>query len=186
MGLLVGGALVRPSPAAARVLERIAAAPDALASDERAALAAAVEVILPATDTPGAREAGVPAFIEHMLAGWFEPAERDSFRAGLARLDRMARERGGTAFAAADEAHQIEILTALEQEALAQGGGASLITGYRIPTAPPAAFFTALKELVLIGYYTSEIGATRELHWNPVPGRFDPCVHRAPPGDAGG
>jgi hypothetical protein len=137
-------------------------------------------VILPATDTPGAREAGVPAFIEHMLADWFEPDERRMFVDGLARLDALARAKGASAFAAASEAQQGEILGALEQEALGGDPGPSFLTGYRLPTAAPRVFFKALKELVLVGYYTSQIGATQELHWNPVPGRFEPCAHLAP------
>ena len=121
----------------------------------------------------------MPEFIEHMLADWFEADERERFRKGLARLDALARERGAGAFAAASEAQQTEILGALEQQALAAEPGPSLLIGYRVPTAAPTEFFTALKELTLVGYYTSQIGATQELHWNPVPGRFEPCAHRA-------
>lgn len=178
--------LVPPCPAAARALARLVEATGVLGTAQREALAAAAETILPATDTPGAREAGVPAFIEHMLADWFEPDERAAFLAGLARLDALAREQGATAFAAADEAQKTGILAALEQEALAAGGGPGFLIGYRLPTQAPRAFFTALKELVLVGYYTSQLGATRELHWNPVPGSYEPCAHRAPaeaPGD---
>jgi hypothetical protein len=171
---------VSPGAAAARALARAPGAQGVLTAAQRAALAAAAEVILPATDTPGAIAAGVPAFIEHMLADWFEPEERERFAAGLARLDASARERGASDFPGAGEARQIEILTALEQEAQAEGPGASFLMAYRLPTAVPRAFFTALRELVLVGYYTSQIGAAQELHWNPVPGRFEPCVHVAP------
>jgi hypothetical protein len=149
-----------------------------LPAARRETLAAACERILPETDTPGARAAGVPEFIERMLADWFDAAEREAFLAGLERLDALARERGAARFALADESIQDGILAQLEQESLAARAtapDASLLLGYRLPTAAPRQFFTALKELVLVGYYTSEIGATRELHWNPVPGRFEPC-----------
>ena len=121
-----------------------------------------------------------------MLAEWFEADERKIFLVGLARLDELARAKGASAFAAAGEAQQLEILGALEQEALGEAPGASFITGFRLPTAAPRVFFRTLKELVLVGYYTSQIGATQELHWNPVPGRFEPCVHAAPAEKTGG
>ncbi len=41
---------------------------------------------------------------------------------------------------------------------------------------PPPPFFSQLKELTVAGYYTSEVGATQELHWNPAPGEYRPDV----------
>jgi hypothetical protein len=57
------------------------------------------------------------------------------------------------------------VLEALDREAFA---------GRADPLKP--SFFRTFKELTLVGYYTSEIGATRELHHAPVPGRYDGCV----------
>jgi hypothetical protein len=45
-------------------------------------------------------------------------------------------------------------------------------------------FFHTMKELTLLGYYTSQIGATQELKYAPVPGRFDGCVPFATVGRA--
>ncbi len=180
LALAAGGAL---SPAcvslvAERRSDAPGGAPPALGPDERELLAAACECVLPATDTPGARGAGVPEFIEGLLAGWFEPSEVARFRAGLAGLERRARERAGSSFAAAPEELQSALLSELEQQALAAraGGGPSLL-GARIggSAAPPEDFFSLLKQLVLVGYYTSEIGASRELA-RFVAGSYEPCI----------
>ena len=62
-----------------------------LTMDQRATLGIAAERIIPADDTPGATDARVAGFIEHILADWFDAAERDRFLGGLADLDERAR-----------------------------------------------------------------------------------------------
>ena len=183
LALVAGGAL---SPACDRFLgAHPAGAPlppasrRVLDAEQRATLAAAAERVIPETDTPGARSAGVPEFIELLLADWFEAGERDAFLAGLARPDDEAGQRGSAGFAAPTTAVQDEILAALEAEA--RPGAFTAPERSLLPTgsgqlAPPRDFFPALKELVVVGYYTSERGATEELRFAAVPGRFSPCL----------
>ena len=128
-----------------------------------------------------ARGAGVPAFIEMLLRDWFDADERDAFLAGLRDLDERARERVGTSFVSADVADQTRILVEVEQQALARmaPGGPSLLN----PTArdePPSEFWQVLKELVVLGYYTSEIGATQELAYLHIAGSFHGCMPAGP------
>ncbi len=157
-----------------------------LSRDERETVAIAAELVIPTTDTPGARAAGVPEFIDMMLADWFDDGERASFRAGLARLDALARERSGASFAAAGEAVQTALLGELEGEALAvpPGSGPSLMRNMSPQRAVPPVFFTALKELVLVGYYTSEIGASQELAYEPISDAYRGCIPLARVGRA--
>ena len=75
------------------------------------------EMIVPATDTPGALEAGVPAFIEAMVADWYTDTERTIFVQGLAALDQASRTAHGKSFVAADEAQRTALLSAAEQDA---------------------------------------------------------------------
>jgi hypothetical protein len=77
-------------------------------------VAAAAERIIPATDTPGATDAGVSAFIDKMLADWYTPAERDRFLAGLPDLDTRCRTRRGRDFVDCAVADQVAVLTALD------------------------------------------------------------------------
>jgi gluconate 2-dehydrogenase gamma chain len=124
------------------------------------------ELIIPRTDTPGAIEAGVPEFIHQVVAEWYVPAERDIFLAGLRELDRRASARTGLPFVRAPEADQIALLATLEAEL-------PEVTGETRPGAPgDAPFFAKIKELTVLGYYTSEVGSRQELLYRPVPGTY--------------
>lgn len=140
-------------------------------------VATATELILPTTDTPGARAAGVPDFIEMMLVDWFYDEERAEFMEGLARIDVVAKDRTGKIFVDAPEAEQVEVLKQLEKEAQAAMAAKGINPMAAFQKKEPApAFFSALKQLTIIGYYTSKIGGTEELVFNPIPGRFDACI----------
>ena len=136
----------------------------ALDAPQQELISALVDQIIPATDTPGASEAGVPQFIDKMMADWYEAEDRDAFLAELATVD--SRAEGGSFIGLADDA-RAALVTEMDAEAYAP----------RPDDAPPGTpFFRQLKELTLAGYYTSEVGATQELQWNAAPGRYDADV----------
>ncbi|MFN3583828.1 gluconate 2-dehydrogenase subunit 3 family protein [Phenylobacterium sp.] len=135
--------------------------PKALSTDEARTLAAACERIMPATDTPGAGAVGVPRFIDRAMADWCEPAEAEGLRAGLASLDAQARAQFKAPFAALTGERQDALLRAAEAEGKA---------------ARQPHWFPALRELVTVGYFTSEPGATKALRYDPVPGDYRGCV----------
>jgi hypothetical protein len=117
--------------------------------------------------------AGVPDFIATIYRDWYDDSERAAFAAGLDELDAFCRDREGQAFheSSADTRHAALVA----QQAIAESGGGAATGpfGASMPVGPDAPFFTRLKELVVLGYYTSEVGATQELVYLPVPGRFD-------------
>jgi hypothetical protein len=115
----------------------------------------AAERILPATETPGATDAGVSAFIEKMLTDWHTPAERERFLAGLRDLDARCRARAARDFVACTEADQVAVLTALDDA--------------------HEEWFGRLKYLTVYGYCTSEVGQ-RALGLFPLPWRYDGCA----------
>jgi len=174
IGLLLGAAV---TPKIARAVEAGYGAPPAgralrtLSQAQDALVAAVTEIIIPTTDTPGARAARVDAFIDGLLSDIFTPDERDRFLEGLADIDARARAVGGSAFLACTAPQQLAVVAALEQEALAAG-------------EESRAFFSWLKELTLVGYYTSEIGASQELVYVHVAGRYDGDVPYARVGRA--
>jgi hypothetical protein len=158
--LALGGALSTPLVTAvlAGCSEKADGAwrPRALTADQVDLVAAIAEHILPETDTPGARGVGVHRFIDTLLAESYPATERAAFVAGLADVDARAQRASGQSFLRATPAEQLALLEQLDREA--------------------APFFRIMKELTLVGYYTSEVGATRELHHAPVPGRYEGCV----------
>ena len=133
--------------------------PTALNPEQARTLDAAAELIMPATDTPGARAAGVPQFIDRTIGTWCSPTQAKLLRSGLDQLDVDARAANGAAFADLTAAQQIALLTRYDT-----GGD------------PQRPFFGLLKELTTIGYFTSKPGATLALRYDPVPGDYRGCV----------
>jgi len=133
----------------------------------------ATELIMPETDTPGAKAARVNEFVDVMLTDWFTEEERDRFRRGVAELDRDDRR-----FVDLERDEQVERLTALENEALAHQRALetsrSPVAQAQSPAAQP--FFAVMKWLTLWGYYTSEVGMNEELGYVVFPGSYDGCA----------
>ena len=131
---------------------------------------AAAERIIPADDTPGATDAGVDLFIDHMLADWYPPAVRDRVLAGLKDLDSRSRTQHGLGFVEASEANQVALLTTLDQEA----------AGTR-RSPDQEHWFLTFKFLTVWGYCTSEVAQRKSLKSYPFPGRYDGCApYQAP------
>lgn len=157
------------SPSVLRALEQ---GSSSIASElplpEHALLAAMAERIIPATDTPGAIEAGVPEFISEIVQHWYTNAERKIFIEGCTRTNTLSREQFSLSFVELPGGQQDQILSQLEAEA----GRPQMAMGISLETnlgEDLSAFFHKLKELVVVGYYTSEIGATQELLYDSMP-----------------
>ena len=130
------------------------------------------DTILPATKTPGAKAAGVGPFIAMMVMDTYDPNEVAIFRAGLATLERESQAQNGAGFMASSPEQRLALLGRLDREA---------IEYMRQPDAINRPhYFRMLKELTLLGYFTSEIGYTQVLRYVESPGRFDPCVTYTP------
>src|SRR5262245_36086082 len=126
------------------------------------------DTILPDTKTPGAKAAGVGAFIAVMVRDAYEPSEQRLFMDGLATLEDESRAQNGGGFMASSPAQRVALLERLDREA---------IEYMRRPGAEGRPhYFRLIKELTLLGYFTSEIGCTQALRYIETPGRFDACV----------
>jgi hypothetical protein len=130
-------------------------------NDLREETAALAETIIPETDTPGAREAGVADFIEFMLQEWYPVDDRERFLDGMTKLRAHCTANHKEPFSGMEPADQVRIVAALQdgQVELFEDGGRE--------------FFDHIKQLTIFGYYTSEIGMTVERRYLPVPGRYD-------------
>jgi hypothetical protein len=143
-----------------------------------ATVTALAELIIPQTETPGAKAARVNEFIDLILAEWSADEERKLFLSGLADLDTRTRTFFGKNFVDASHSQQSEIARALGEE-LAQESAALAAAprGYR--GADPELvgnFYFMFRDLTLTGYFTSEIGFTQQLHEEIVPGHYDGCA----------
>ena len=201
---LMGGAL--SAPALAGMLGGCRAGTDGahalqtLDPDQHELVATIAELIIPETDTPGARAAGVDAFVDLMMTEWYPEADRENFLAGLAHVEAYAQHRYGAPFLEATPEEQVELLMLLDREAfpspqpppverdedpreITDGAGDDPLSDPVTVDGPGAQpvvaggpFFRTMKELTLLGYYTSEVGATQELQWIAAPGHFQGCA----------
>ena len=141
--------------------------PSVLTPRQNEAVIALTELIIPATDTPGAKVALVNRFIDHVLAT-ADAKERSEFIRGLTWLDDRCRARVGKDVAGATAVELTDVLTPLAVE----GTGAAA-------DGPGLAFFRAIKSMTITGYYTTEIGLRQELgdDGRMMLGTFEGCTH---------
>jgi hypothetical protein len=131
------------------------------------------ETILPATGTPGAKAAQCGAFIALMITDSYDEKDRQAFREGMQALDAECRKAHQLDFMTASAAQRQSLLETLDkaQKAAREARGAD---------QAPRHYFERIKELTVVGYFTSEIGCTQALRYAETPGRFDPCVPYTP------
>ncbi len=151
---------------------------DFFSHQQRKIIAAMAEATIPATDTPGAIEAGVPHFIELMVADWLNDQERALFSAGLADMETRIPQDHGKSFDLLEAQQQLVILETMEAAAAdspwySQGN-------IRRPFISDAPFICMVKELTIWGFFTSEVGASQVLRTNMMPMRFDGNLPLAP------
>jgi hypothetical protein len=131
------------------------------ATDAPPLLTALCDITVPATDTPGALAAGVPAFVEMAIKHGMKGAGPGTMAELGAVLDAAA----GSAFLNLSRPDQTAVLAKVDQATLG---------------AKPVSPWAIIKPLILRGYYTSEIGASLELRYELTPGRYDPDLPLGP------
>jgi hypothetical protein len=144
----------------------------ALNPRQNATVTTIAELIIPQTDTPGAKAARVNEFIDLILTEWYDEEEKSIFMTGLADVDSRTRDLYGKDFVDCAEKQQVEILQALDDEVAARDQDARR----RRSHPPEKNFFFMMKQLTLVGYYTSQVGFEQELHGEIIPSRHAACV----------
>jgi len=126
------------------------------------------ETILPETATPGAKAAKVGQFMVLMVNDCYGPEEQKIFIAGMATLKAQSSKEYGITFMDLDARQKTEFLTGLnlEQKENAKNTEAQ----------QPIHYFKMIKELTLLGYFTSEAGCKRARRYIPVPGKYIGCI----------
>lgn len=161
--ILLGCAISAPTIAAilAGCNTESKAASGYLTPELEALVAELCDIILPKTTTPSASEAGVPSFVHTVMTECTPHAERDAFVRGIKSLTM-----GKGNFAKLTPDSKMTFLQQLDKSARAA----------REKADETQAAWRKLKELTVVGYFTSEIGASQVLDYVPVPGKWEPCV----------
>jgi len=143
-----------------------------------ATITAIAEWIIPKTETPGAKDVRVNEFIDLILSEWMDDEEREKFLAGLASVDARSHEAFGKDFVDGSPADQKQMLTALDEEATEFRQNVVEVPQHgkkhSVPVEQP--FFQSMKQLTLVGYFTSEAGAKEALHFQIIPSQHVACA----------
>jgi len=165
ISLLLGGSLVGANSflAGCKTTDR-----KVLSSDDSAYLDEIAETILPETKTPGAKAAKVGAFMALMVNDCYDEKEQAIFREGMQKINDQAQSKFGKEFIAItpQQRHELLVQTDNEQKQYMKNK----------KEEEPVHYFRMMKELTLLGYFTSEPGCTKAKRYMPVPGKYIGCV----------
>ena len=140
----------------------------AFSADNIAFLDEIAETIIPKTTTAGAKEAEVGKFMTVMVNDCYEEADQKTFHEGMKKLDEACNKMHGHSFMKAEPAHRKELLTSLDKEAKEYMKNKK--------KEDPAHYFTMMKQLTLLGYFTSKPGLEQNFDYKQVPGKYDGAV----------
>jgi gluconate 2-dehydrogenase gamma chain len=167
LGVAITPSLLTGVMQAAAAPGTVKAKPIYLSAKQFEIAGALAERILPRTDTPGALDVGVPAFIDLMYGKYLAAEDQKVVAAGLAEVEAASLAAHKKIFTQLTGGQQDAVLTAIAEASKTK----------------TRTFFHQIKELTVLGYFTSEIGGKEVLHYDPVPGRFDACIPLADVGN---
>ena len=186
VAMLMGGAI--SAPAVLGVLSGCSPKPSGaswtpqfLSKEEGAVVEDVADLILPRTDTPGARDVGVPAFIDVILKDAYPADDQARFVSGLKDFDAEAQRAHGKPFLELPQAQRLAFLQKVHDEAaVAERKQADNEVP---PSERNRPFVLMMKELTMLGFFVSKPGATQVLQYVAVPGGFQACIPLAQAGN---
>lgn len=144
--------------------------------DQRELIAELADTIIPPTDSPGAKEAGVHDYIILMVEDCTDTKSQNKFITGLQDLIEYTHSQYNQSFGQCNHEKRVAILKHFEEKGKNFGGIAGKISDRFLGKS----FFTTLKEYTAEGYCTSEIGATKGLAYLYIPGKYIGCIPLQP------
>ena len=171
VGLLLGGTIIGAEmflSGCTNTDQKIGMAGANFSNDDVAFLDEVAETILPATNTPGAKEAKVGDFMTRIVRDCYTEKDQNIFLDGMQKLNEASKKKNGKSFldSSAEQRHGLLVDLDKEQKSYTD----------QKKKDDPAHYFRMMKELTLWGYFTSEPGATKALRYVAVPGRYEGCI----------
>jgi len=186
VAMLMGGAI--SAPAVLGVLNGCSPKPSGaswtpqfLSKEEGAVVDDVAELIIPRTDTPGARDVGVPAFIDVILKDAYPAEDQARFVSGLKDFEAEAQRAHGKPLLELSQAQRLAFLQKVHDEAAA--AEKKQADNEVPPSERKRPFVLMMKELTLLGFFVSKPGATQVLQYVAVPGGFRACIPIAQAGN---
>jgi hypothetical protein len=164
IAILMGGAMV-----GSQVLLRGQTVPDKASTApftdaDRALLDEIGDTIIPVTDIPGAKAVNIGAFMTMMVNDCYNDKQHAVFAEGLGKINDACKAKCGCTFSESTPAQRTDLLNALDTEQKT----------YQKTKAKddPSHYFRMMKELTLLGYFSSELGCTQAVKYIEVPGAY--------------
>ena len=148
------------------------------------------ETIIPATATPGAKAAQIGEFMKIMVTDCYTEKEQAVFNNGITALEEACKKANNKSFVECTPQQRHDFLVSLEKEAQAhnkkrdeedkplreahqQKNSTISWKDQKEFVGAPTHYYTMMKQLTLLGFFTSKTGMTETLRHVPVPGRYD-------------
>ena len=166
VAILLGGSIVGGSVFSISGCQSTDKAVNALFSESQLAFMNEIaDTILPTTSSPGAKTANVGKFMSVMVLDCYEVANQKIFMDGLKKIDELSDKKFNSSFVKATTSQRTELLKTLDAEQSAYQASKT--------KEAPSHYFRMMKELTVLGYFSSKEGATQALRYLPVPGKYD-------------
>jgi hypothetical protein len=160
MAISVWGLVLIPGYQSIANLPPLGATLLALSVDQRKTLSVAVDTLIPKTDTPGAIELNVHAFMEKMIERCYEEDVQKKFAWGLERIEEISKKEFKKTFDELGKEERIKVLEMLKKSS----------------DENERSFFGLFKEIAVLGFSTSEYVLTQHFKYTMTPGHFYGCV----------
>jgi hypothetical protein len=166
VAILLGGSIVGGSVFSISGCQSTDKAVNALFSESQLAFMNEIaDTILPTTSSPGAKTANVGKFMSVMVLDCYEVANQKIFVDGLKKIDELSEKKFNASFVKATASQRTELLKTLDAEQKEYQATKT--------KEAPSHYFRMMKELTVLGYFSSKEGATQALRYLPVPGKYD-------------
>jgi hypothetical protein len=177
LALVIGGAVLLPSCLHSDGTSYVKLKHIELNSDQEKLIGDVCETIIPKTNTPGAKDLNLPAFVLKMLDDCYSKKDQQAFLTGLNSFNDMVSKKYNQSFGDLSMKDREAVLTGVEKDAVKQAHG-SQPQGRRVkPQKSPGqnpvdTFYWAIKQQTIFGYTTSQFFMTKEIVYELVPGRY--------------
>jgi hypothetical protein len=144
-------------------------------SDQEKIIAEIAEIFIPKTETPGAKDIGLEKFIISFVKDCYGSDVQESFVRGLKDFSEKVKGEFKTDFWKLSFENKVKLVKEEDANSFTL---MSTVKRKVMKSAPN--FFQIMKELSVLGYCTSEVGATEALAFLPVPGHYAACIPLSP------
>jgi hypothetical protein len=171
LALVIGGAILLPSCMGNDGASYVQLKHVNIDEGQQRLIADVAETIIPKTNTPGAKDLNLPAFVLKMIDDCYDKKGQEAFVVGLKAFTGMVKTKYGKDFGDLDAKQRETILTDIEKSAIALNGRKSQAPKPSGPD-PITGFYWDVKRQTIFGYTTSQYFMTKQIVYELVPGRY--------------